>query len=62
MISGFEVYDWDESEAPLFQAVAKRVLDHVGKEPIQVNRINEVGNPLELLVLNAFSCWHYQLR
>ena len=53
LISGHEVYDWDETLAPLFEQVAEGVLAEVAQRPICADRINEVGNAVELYVLAA---------
>lgn len=53
LISGHTVYNWDETQAPVFQQVARSVIQAVHKEPIRARRINEVGNAVELLVLDA---------
>jgi hypothetical protein len=53
MITGHEVYDWDEASAPLFKKVAEAVVAEVAKNPIRADRINEVGNVVELYVLAA---------
>jgi hypothetical protein len=53
LLSGHEVYDWKEELAPLFKQVAKEVVAKVGEDPIQAERINEVGNAVELYVLAA---------
>lgn len=55
LISGHELYDWDETQANVFNLAAKRVLSEVAKKPIVADRINEVGNAVELLVLEALA-------
>jgi hypothetical protein len=55
LISGHEVYDWDEELAPVFKQAAEAVLSEARKHPIRAERINEVGNAVELLVLSALS-------
>ena len=53
ILSGNEVFDWNEELAPLFKQVAQDVLDQVEENPIRAERINEVGNTVELYVLKA---------
>ena len=53
LISGNEVYDWEEELAPVFKQVAESVLAEVKAKPIRAERINEVGNAVELYVLDA---------
>ena len=53
LITGHEVYDWGEDLAPVFTQVAESVLDEVSRNPIKAGRINEVGNAVELYVLDA---------
>ena len=53
LISGNEVFDWDEAELPDFEKAAKSVLAQVTAKPIRADRINEAGNAVELLVLDA---------
>ena len=53
LITGHTVYDWDEAIAPTFKQVAESVLAEVQANPIRTERINEVGNAVELYVLDA---------
>ncbi|MCZ6673756.1 MAG: hypothetical protein O7C75_12560 [Verrucomicrobia bacterium] len=53
LISGHEVYDWDEAQAPTFRKVGETVLAEVAENPIRAKRINEVGNAVELYVIAA---------
>ena len=53
LVSGHQVYDWEEALAPTFKQVAETVLAEVQSNPIRAERINEVGNAVELYVLAA---------
>lgn len=53
LITGHEVYDWDEGMAPTFKRIAEDVVAQVQDRPIETERINEVGNVVELYVLDA---------
>ena len=51
LITGHEVYDWDEDLAPTLMGIGESVVAEVRRNPIQTERINEVGNAVELYVL-----------
>lgn len=55
IICGHEVYDWDEALAPTLKQVAETVVERVKRQPIHTDRINEVGNAVELYVLDALA-------
>ena len=53
LITGHQVFDWEENLAPVFKEVAGSVVADVVQNPIRTERINEVGNAVELYVLDA---------
>ncbi len=55
IISGNEVLDWDGQSLNELRGVARSVLAHAKAAPIQANRINEAGNAVEVLVLEALA-------
>lgn len=55
LLCGYELKDWDERQAAIFERVAQTVCSQVRSRPIRAERINEVGNAVELLVLHALA-------
>lgn len=55
LITGNQVYDWDEKNGEVFEGAARGVLEKIVQSPIHADRINEVGNAVELLVLDALA-------
>lgn len=53
LITGNQVFDWDEAGGHVFEEAARAVLNEIAEKPIHAKRINEVGNEVELLVLDA---------
>jgi len=53
VLSGYEVFDWQDENEEWLQRVGQGVLDEANKEPIKARRINEVGNQVENLVLKV---------
>lgn len=53
LITGNQVFDWDEASGQVFEEAARAVLNEIAEKPIHAKRINEVGNAVELLVLDA---------